>query len=156
MNSLIRATRLSRRNFLPYTSRATLAPTQTSLSAVLVQQIRLASKKAAKIVQSTSSFVPGSQVISTDPAALEEYAKCETKMNAAVEWYRREVAASETRAAGRVTPAVLAPVRVTLPGGGEPVRLEEVATVGVREGTMLLVTVYEEAVCVQCLKLVRE
>ena len=54
------------------------------------------------------------------------------------------------RASGRVTPAVLAPVRVTVPenkgGDGRPHRLEELATVGVREGTTLLVTVFDEHV----------
>ena len=59
--------------------------------------------------------------------------------------YEEEVAALEVRASGRVTPAVLAPVRVSLPDKGG-VRLEEVATVGVRDGTMLVVTVFEEQV----------
>jgi hypothetical protein len=105
---------------------------------------RYASKKA-KAAASTAQLVPGSKVISTDGAAVEEHGKCDAKMQAAVDWYRREVAASESRAAGRVTPALLSPVRVALPGG-QSAKLEEIATVGVKEGTTLVVTVFEEAV----------
>ncbi|KAF7969439.1 hypothetical protein HWV62_27333 [Athelia sp. TMB] len=92
--------------------------------------------------KSTATLVPGSQQKLTDPAAIEEYGKAEQKMTAAVAWYAKEVAQLETRASGRVTPALLAPVRVTLEGA--PFRLEDVATVGVREGSTLIVTVFEE------------
>ena len=68
-------------------------------------------------------------------------------MSAAVEWYRKEVAGLETRASGRVTPALLSPVRVELPGKGKDLaRLEDVATVGVRDGSTLVITVFEEHV----------
>lgn len=67
-------------------------------------------------------------------------------MKAAVEWYRKDCAAVETRASGRVTPAVLSSVRVKLPDSPEEHRLEEVATVGVRDGSMLLITVFDEDV----------
>ena len=68
-------------------------------------------------------------------------------MQAATEWFRKEAAALETRATGRVTPAVLVPVRVRAgEAAGNGMRLEEVATVGVREGTTLMVTVFEEHV----------
>ena len=69
-------------------------------------------------------------------------------MQGVLEWFRKEVAALETRATGRVTPALLAPVRVKLPDSADTrgVRLEELATVGVKEGTTLLVTVFEEHV----------
>ncbi|OBZ78406.1 Ribosome-recycling factor, partial [Grifola frondosa] len=101
-------------------------------------------QKGSHGMSSTDTLVPGSQRI----AAGEEYTKTETKMKTTADWYRKEVAALETRATGRVTPAVLAPVRVQLPGhesaDGKGVRLEEIATVGVKEGTMLLVTVFEE------------
>jgi ribosome recycling factor len=94
---------------------------------------------------STATLIPGSQQKLTDDAAIEEYEKAEKKMQAAVEWYRKEVAGLETRASGRVTPALLAPVRVELPDSkGELFRLEDVATIGVREGSMLVVTVFEE------------
>ncbi|KAK7683145.1 hypothetical protein QCA50_013818 [Cerrena zonata] len=93
---------------------------------------------------STGSLVPGSQAIQADPV----YIQCEDKMKGISEKFRRDVAAYETRASGRITPAVLAPVRVMLPenkdSDGKGVRLEEVATVGVRDGTTLLVTAFEE------------
>ncbi|KAF7324936.1 Protein kinase domain-containing protein [Mycena kentingensis (nom. inval.)] len=100
---------------------------------------RHASKKSAK---STADFVPGSKQPITDEAAREEYARAEEKMKTAVEWFRKECAGVETRATGRVTPAVLDPVRVNL--DGREVRLVEVATVGVRDGSTLLVTVFDE------------
>jgi hypothetical protein len=108
--------------------------------------LRLYASKA-KATKSTATLIPGSQKKLTDESAIEEYEKAEKKMQAAVEWYRKEVAGLETRASGRVTPALLAPVRVTLPDSeGESLRLEEVATVGVREGSTLLVTVFDENV----------
>lgn len=67
-------------------------------------------------------------------------------MQASVEWYRKECAAVEARASGRVTPALLSSVRVKLPSSNTDMRLEEVATVGVRDGSTLLVTVFEEDV----------
>jgi ribosome recycling factor len=71
-------------------------------------------------------------------------------MTTAVEWYRKEVAAFETRASGRITPALLAPVRVEAYGkGSEAVKLEEVATVGIKDGSLLIVTVFDENVSVK-------
>lgn len=96
-----------------------------------------------KIKVSTDSLVPGSQQI----LAGEVYFKAEESMKIVVDHYRKEVADMETRSTGRVTPAMLSPVRVHLPGGDKGVRLEEIATVGVREGTTLMVTVFEEQVC---------
>ena len=59
----------------------------------------------------------------------------------------------EMQGSGRVTPDVLKPVRVVLPesqsqSDGEvcACALEEVATVGVRDGTTILVTVFAENV----------
>lgn len=102
---------------------------------------------------STNSFIPGSKLRITD-AAQEEYGKCESKMKSAVEWYRKEVGGLETRAAGRVTPALLSPVRVVLPDrGSDSIRLEEIATVGVKDGSTLIVTVFEESVRVPLCKL---
>lgn len=95
---------------------------------------------------STDKLVPGSQAIHADPV----YVQCEDKMKGISEKFRKDVASYETRASGRITPAVLAPVRVVLPenkgSDGKGVRLEEVATVGVRDGTTLLVTAFEERV----------
>ncbi|KAG6873368.1 hypothetical protein C0995_016477 [Termitomyces sp. Mi166 len=101
---------------------------------------------AKKQAKSTSNLVPGSRQPITDAAAQEEYAKAESTMKIAVEWYRKECATLESRASGRITPALLSPVRVKLPDVDSQMRLEEVATVGVREGSTLLVTPYEEDV----------
>lgn len=69
-------------------------------------------------------------------------------MKASVEWYRKEMAALENRAQGRVTPAILDGVWVHIGTGEEEatVKLMEVATVGVKEGTVLVVTVFDEHV----------
>ena len=94
----------------------------------------------------TDQLLPGSQLRISD-SALDEYRKCEERMVAAVEWYRKEVARMEGRVSGRVTPEILAPVSVKIPGrGSSGVRIEEVATVGVKEGTVLLVTAFEDSV----------
>jgi ribosome recycling factor len=67
-------------------------------------------------------------------------------MHAAVDWYRKECAGVESRATGRVTPEVLDAVRVRLPGSDKELHLNEVATVGVRDGSTLLITIFEEDV----------
>ncbi|KAG8686208.1 hypothetical protein FRC08_012685 [Ceratobasidium sp. 394] len=67
------------------------------------------------------------------------------KMDATLEWYKRELAQMETRASGRVMPSLLDPVRVRLKSGGGAVsRLDEVATVGVKDGNVLVITVFDE------------
>jgi len=103
-------------------------------------------------------LTPGSQQTLTDPTALEEFARADAKMASTVEWLRREVSQLETRASGRVTPQLLAPVRVSVGSVGPPsaasaseakkekARLEELATVGVRDGTTLIVTVFDPQV----------
>ena len=109
-----------------------------------------AAKKALKLQERpgpsafTDEFIPGSQRI----AAGEEYSKAEGKMKASVEYFRREVATLDMRASGRVTPTILSPVRVQVPDhtDGKGLKLEEIATVGVKEGTTLLVTVFEDHV----------
>ena len=97
-------------------------------------------------VKSTATLVPGSKQPITDEAAQQEYAKAETTMMASVEWYRKECATVEARASGRVTPSLLSSVRVKLPGSNADARLDEVATVGVRDGSTLLITIFEEDV----------
>lgn len=103
----------------------------------------------------TTSLTPGSQQVLSNPAAREEHARASAAMDSSVEWFRREVAQLEARASGRVTPQLLDPVRVSLPpathkeeGASAPskVRLEELATVGVRDGSSLVVTVFEPQV----------
>lgn len=101
-----------------------------------------ASKAKAK---STASFVPGSKQLFESEEARAEYAQAESKMATVVDWFRKEVAAFETRASGRVTPALLSPVRVEK-RRGQMIKLEEVATVGIKDGSMLIVTVFDEQV----------
>ncbi|KAI6114518.1 ribosome recycling factor domain-containing protein [Pisolithus sp. B1] len=96
-------------------------------------------------IKSTADLVPGSRQLLTTEEARSEYHKAEVKMSSTVEWFRKEVAAFETRASGRVTPSLLAPVRVEVHGkGNDPVKLEEIATVGVKDGSLLIVTVFDE------------
>ena len=99
-----------------------------------------ASKNKAK------STAPGSKQPITNKAAREEYAKAEEAMRVAVDWFRKECAASEARALGRVTPALLSPIRVKVPDNPKKLQLEELATIGVREGTTLLITLFDEHV----------
>lgn len=108
-------------------------------------QRNYASKSKPK-TKSTENFVPGSQQKIQDEEAQREYAKAEGTMKTAVEWFKKECAGFETRASGRVTPAILSPVRVSLPDETKEYNLEELATVGVREGTTLLITLFEDKV----------
>jgi ribosome recycling factor len=84
----------------------------------------------------------------TDESACQEYVKCEAAMQASTDYFRKDCAAAENRALGRVTPALLTPVKVKLPENPNGVRLEELATVGVREGSTLLITLFNEHVSV--------
>ncbi|PCH44956.1 ribosome recycling factor [Wolfiporia cocos MD-104 SS10] len=128
---------------------------QPILTALFASQTRFyASKRKGEKEKGTKTkhsplvaaqdLVPGSQQI----MAGEEYFRAEEKMKAIVDKYRKDVAGLELRASGRVTPAILSPVRVSLPDNkgadGKGVKLEDIATVGVREGTTLLITVFEE------------
>ena len=105
-----------------------------------------AASKRAPIA--TASLTPGSQQTLAHPAARDELARADAKMAASVEWLRREVAQLEARASGRVTPQLLAPVRVSVgpSSGAKKARLEELATVGVRDGSSLIVTVFDPQV----------
>ncbi|KAJ3999885.1 ribosome recycling factor domain-containing protein [Lentinula boryana] len=102
--------------------------------------------KAGKGAKSTASLVPRSKQPITDPAAQEEYANAERKMTAAVDWLRKECASIETRANGRVTPDLLSSVRVKFPKDDHAFKLEEISTVGVRNASELVITVFEEEV----------
>ncbi len=86
----------------------------------------------AKKAQSTSSLQPGSQQPLTNPADIAEHEKCPEKTEYTVKWLF-------TDASGRVTPTLLANVCV------QSQQLEQVAaTVGVRDGTMVVVTVFRQ------------
>ncbi|KEP54085.1 ribosome-recycling factor [Rhizoctonia solani 123E] len=68
------------------------------------------------------------------------------KMDTTIEWFKREIAQMESRVSGRVVPSLLDPVRVKLKeAGGTAVRLDQVSTVGVREGNILVITLFDEA-----------
>ena len=95
---------------------------------------------------SSSNLIPGSQQVLIGEAPAE-YEKADAKMKSAVDWFRRECAAMEMQGSGRVTPDVLKPVRVVLPeSDGADCGLNEIATVGVRDGTTIIVTVFAENV----------
>ena len=138
--------------------RALLVPTTSTLPTSTLLCIRDYSSKSKKYhspndqlkgTVATDQLLPGSQ-LRIDESALGEYRKCEEKMVAAVEWYRKEVAKMGNRASGRVTPEILAPVSVKIPGrGANGVRVEEVATIGVKDGSVLIVTVFEDSVSVR-------
>jgi ribosome recycling factor len=103
-----------------------------------------ASKNKIK-VKSTSTLVPGSKQPITDPAAQQEYDKADKAMSASVAWFKKECAVLETRASGYARPGMISSVRVKIPEQPD-MRLEELATIGVREGTTFLVTLYDPQV----------
>ncbi|EJT99272.1 ribosome recycling factor [Dacryopinax primogenitus] len=88
-------------------------------------------------------IAPGHPSAEQDPVAFE-LGKVETKMKGVVDWYRREVGGLETRGSGRVTPSLLDGVRVTV-SSGRTSKLDEIATIGVREGNILVITVFDES-----------
>ncbi|CAE6460720.1 unnamed protein product [Rhizoctonia solani] len=68
------------------------------------------------------------------------------KMDSTLEWFRRELAQMESRVSGRVVPSLLDPVRVKLKNAGSAnVPLDQVSTVGVRDGNVLVITLFDEA-----------
>jgi hypothetical protein len=106
-------------------------------------------RKYVSKIKSTSTLIPSSQQPLSSGTAIQAYSKAKDKMDAAIGWFRKECATHEMRASGRVTAALLDPVRVALPdkrGSSELVRLEEVASIGVRDGTTLVVTAFDEDV----------
>ena len=103
-----------------------------------------ASKNKVK-VKSTSTLVPGSKQPITDPAAQQEYDRADKTMSASVAWFKKECAALETRASGYARPGMISSVRVKIPEQPD-MRLEELATIGVRDGTTFLVTLYDAQV----------
>ncbi|KAF8755492.1 Ribosome recycling factor [Rhizoctonia solani] len=68
------------------------------------------------------------------------------KMDSTIDWFKRELAQMEARVSGRVVPSLLDPVRVKLKdAGGAAVKLDQVSTVGVRDGNVLVITLFDEA-----------
>lgn len=98
-------------------------------------------------------FVPASSMPHGAAYDAEEKSADE-KMGASVRWLKEAARGVEVRSSGRVIPDVLDPVRVRIKldeGAGEngeemEVGLKEVASVGVRNGNVLVVTVFEEEV----------
>jgi hypothetical protein len=93
---------------------------------------------------STQKLVPTSQNTHGDEFE-EEKRNLDGKMTASVKWFKAQAALTETRTSGRVTPTMLDSVRVELPDT-PPQKLAEVATVGVKDLSTLLVTAYEAEV----------
>lgn len=88
--------------------------------------------------------LPPSPALTRHPAAKAECDKALSKMTSLIDWFRKESSSLENRALGRVTPAILDNVRVDVEGA--QTKVSEVATVGVKEGTVLVVTVFDEHV----------
>ncbi|KAF5351122.1 hypothetical protein D9756_008223 [Leucocoprinus leucothites] len=134
--------RLAFRNFALRTASPVTSVGQRSTRTLLRDTTRHRNYATKGKMKSTDRLVPGSKQPITDAAAMAEYTKTSTSMTNAVDWFRRECQGLETRASGRITPALLSPVRVKL--ADKDYRLEEIATVGVRDGTILLVTLFDE------------
>lgn len=71
-------------------------------------------------------------------------------MTSTVEWIRKEVAGIVARGVGRVSTSVLDGVRVALSDEQQSqkkeARLNEIATVGIRDGNCLIVTLHDDNV----------
>ena len=92
----------------------------------------------------TEKLVPTSQNAHGDEFQ-EEKRILDEKMAASVRWFKAQAAMTETRTSGRATPTMLDSVRVELPDM-PPQKLVEVATVGVKDLSTLLITAYEAEV----------
>ena len=100
--------------------------------------------KSRKGELSTEHLIPGSKQLLEGENQVE-YEKTEGKMRTAVEWFKKQVSTMETRGTGRVTPDLVDSLPVSL-SGGKTAKLNDIATIGVRDGTTLVVTVFEERV----------
>ncbi|KAH7345676.1 ribosome recycling factor-domain-containing protein [Rhizoctonia solani] len=117
----------------------------------------LASTPTPEAVETHTDFVPpkGSKGHKKEHEDISAVATSEEdevinqashKMDSTLEWFKRELAQMETRVSGRVVPSLLDPVRVVLKdAGGAAVRLDQVSTVGVRDGNTLVITLFDEA-----------
>ncbi|KAJ1302094.1 hypothetical protein OPQ81_000925 [Rhizoctonia solani] len=117
----------------------------------------LASTPTPEAVDTHTDFVPpkgskGHKKLHEDISATANSEEDEVinqanhKMDTTLEWFKRELAQMESRVSGRVVPSLLDPVRVKLKdAGGAPVRLDQVSTVGVRDGNVLVITLFDEA-----------
>ena len=104
------------------------------------------------ITDPSLKYVPGSLM----PHGAEydqEEKHADQKMNASIRWLKEQAKHVEVRCSGRVVPDVLDGVKVSVPvdpenksEGHMEVGLKDIATVGVKNGTILVVTVFEEHV----------
>lgn len=94
--------------------------------------------------RSNEKLVPTSQNTHGDEFQ-EEKRNLDEKMAASVRWFKAQVTLTETRTSGRAAPTMLDSVRVELPDVPSQ-RLAEVATVGVKDLSTLLITAYEAEV----------
>jgi ribosome recycling factor len=104
------------------------------------------------ITDPTLRFVPSSSMPHGAAYDTEEK-RADEKMVASVRWLKETARGVEVRSSGRVVPDVLdaVKVRIKLDEEGESddemeVGLKEVASVGVKNGNVLVVTVFEEQV----------
>jgi ribosome recycling factor len=70
----------------------------------------------------------------------------ERKMRLAIDHYGKELGTLETRASGRVNPSLLDPIRIPSMDGRGKLKLNAVATVGVKEGHTLVITLFDDKV----------
>lgn len=70
----------------------------------------------------------------------------EQKMTGSLEHFTKELAALENRASGRVNASLFDAVRVPSLDGSVRYRLGEVGTVGVKEGSTIVITLFDEKV----------
>jgi ribosome recycling factor len=100
------------------------------------------------ITDPSLKFVPSSSM----PHGAEydkEEKSADEKMNASLKWLKEQSRNVEVRSSGRVVPDVLDGVKVPMDdgsGGEFEASLKEVATIGVKNGNVLVVTVFDEHV----------
>lgn len=100
--------------------------------------------KSSKGGKKGKSSAPVTEEDTLDWPALFEVT--EQKMGGSVEHFLKELGALENRASGRVNAALLDLVRVQSLDGHTRYKLSEVATIGVKEGSTLVITVFDEKV----------
>lgn len=72
--------------------------------------------------------------------------QAEGKMRSVVDRFVKELAMLETRAGGRVNPSLLDSIHIPSTGNRDKLKLSEVATVGVKEGYTLVITLFDDKV----------
>lgn len=100
-------------------------------------QVRSKGNKAA------SNMAPAEEDAPSWVTLLEQ---TEGKMRSAVDHFVKELGTLETRASGRVNPSLLDPIRIPSADGRGKLKLNEVATVGVKEGHTLVITLFDDKV----------